>query len=197
MKPVDPAEILDLAAYERIRPAFLQRMIEHKRPRRVGVGDLLTFIFEDRDTVIFQIQELTRAERSVDPAQIATECRIFNELVPGPSELSATLMIEITEPGRIRAELDRLVGIDEHVFMDVGGSAVQAHFDPKQREEDRISAVQYVKFRLGPELAARFADPAVPVQLRVEHPGYRASARIEGEARASLIADVALDRPAG
>jgi hypothetical protein len=190
MKPVEPAEILDLAAYERVRPDFLRRMIEHKRPRRVAVGDLLTFIFEDRDTVIFQIQELTRAERTVDPVEIATECRIFNELVPGRHELSATLMIEITETERIRPELDRLVGIDEHVFIDVGSRSIQAEFDPKQREEDRISAVQYVKFPLGPELAARFADAAVPVLLRVEHPGYRAAARIEGETRTSLAADL-------
>ena len=190
MRPVDPSEILDLTAYERVRADFLRRMIEHKRPRRIGVGDKLTFIFEDRDTVIFQIQELTRAERTVDPAEIAIECRIFNELVPGRHELSATLMIEITETRQIRPELDRLVGIDEHVFMDVGGSAVQATFDPKQREEDRISAVQYVKFPLGAELAERFADPSVAVALRVEHPQYRAVARIEGEARAALAADL-------
>jgi uncharacterized protein DUF3501 len=190
VRPVAPSDILDLTAYERVRADFLRRMIEHKRPRRIEVGDKLTFIFEDRDTVIFQIQELTRAERTVDPAEIAIECRIFNELVPGPDELSATLMIEVTEASRIRAELDRLVGIDEHVFMDVGGSAVQASFDPKQREEDRISAVQYVKFPLGAELAARFTDPGVPVALRVEHPAYRAATRIEGESRASLAADL-------
>lgn len=190
MKPVSPSEVLDIAAYERARPDTLRRMIEHKRPRRIAVGDRLTFIFEDRDTVLFQIQELTRAERTVDPAEIATECRIFNELVPGAHELSATLMIEITETRRIRAELDRLVGIDEHVFMDVGAASVRARFDPKQREEDRISAVQYVRFPLGQELSARFCDLATPVRLRVEHPSYRESAPIEGESRASLIADL-------
>jgi hypothetical protein len=190
MKPVDPEEVLDIAAYERVRPAFMRKMIEHKRPRRIAVGDRLTFIFEDRDTVLFQIQELTRAERTVDPAEIAIECRIFNELVPGENELSATLMIEITDTRQVRPELDRLVGIDEHVFMDVAGAQVRARFDPKQREEDRISAVQYVRFPLGPELAQRFCDPAAPVRLRVEHPNYRAAAEVDGESRASLIADL-------
>jgi len=190
VKPVDASEILDLVAYERVRADFMRRMIDYKRLRRIAVGDKLTFIFEDRDTVIFQIQELTRAERTVDPAEIATECRIFNELVPGRDELSATLMIEITETRQIRSELDRLVGIDEHVFLDVGGSSVQARFDPKQREEERIAAVQYVKFPLGPELAARFADPSVPARIRVEHPNYRAVARIEGAERAALGADL-------
>ena len=190
MRPVDPSEILDLTAYEKVRPGFVERMIELKRPRRVGVGDRLTFIFENRETVIFQIQELTRAERTVDPAEIAIECRIFNELVPGPEELSATLMIEITEPGRIRAELDRLVGIDEHVFIDVGDATLQASFDPKQFEEERISAIQYVRFPLGPDHTRRFCDPAVPVRLRVAHPEYSHAAPIEGETRASLIADL-------
>jgi hypothetical protein len=190
VRPVKPSEILDLVAYERVRADFVRRMIEHKRPRRIAVGDQLTFIFEDRDTVIFQIQELTRAERTVDPAEIATECRIFNELVPARDELSATLMIEITETREIRRALDRLVGIDEHVFLDVGGSSVQARFDPKQREEDRIAAVQYVKFPLGAELAARFADPGVPAQLRVEHPNYRAATPIAGAQRAALAADL-------
>jgi hypothetical protein len=190
MKPVDPAEVLDIAAYERVRPEFLRRMIEHKRPRRIAMGDRLTFIFENRDTVLFQIQELTRAERTVDPAEIAIECRIFNELVPGENELSATLMIEITDTRHVRPELDRLIGIDEHVFMDVGNAHVRAAFDPKQREEDRISAVQYVRFPLGPELTSRFCEPSTPVRLRVEHPNYRASTEIGGESRASLIADL-------
>ena len=190
MKPVDPAEILDLTAYEKARPRFIERMIELKKPRRISVGDVLTFIFENRETVIFQIQELTRAERTVDPTEIAIECRVFNELLPGVDELSATLMIEITEPGRIRAELDRLVGIDEHVYLDVGDATLKATFDPKQFEQERISAVQYVRFPLGAELGARFRDPGVPVRLRVEHPEYRHSAAIEGASRASLIADL-------
>jgi hypothetical protein len=190
MRPVDPAEILDLTAYEKSRVEFMQRMIDYKKSRRVSVGDSLTFIFENRETVIFQIQELTRAERTVDPEQIAIECKVFNELVPGKDELSATLMIEITDPEMIRPELDRLVGIDEHVYLDIGDSSIRATFDEKQFEEDRISAVQYVRFPLGAELAARFRDPSQRIVLRVEHPVYREATEITGETRASLVADL-------
>ena len=193
MRPVDPGEILDLTAYERSRADFVQRMIDYKSARRVSLGENLTFIFENRETVIFQIQELTRAERTVDPEQIALECKVFNELVPGADELSATLMIEITDPEMIRPALDRLVGIDEHVYLDVGDQTIQATFDEKQFEEDRISAVQYVRFPLGAELAARFRDPSERVVLRVEHPVYQEAAEITGETRASLVAD--LDAP--
>ncbi len=190
---MDPSEILDLTAYEKIRAEFLERIIALKKPRRVGVVDRLTFIFENRDTVIFQVQEMTRAERTVDEKEIATEVRIYNELVPGDHELSATLMIEIPKSEEIRSELDRLVGIDEHVILEVGDARVPATFDQKQFEEDRISAVQYVRFPLGPDLSARFADPAAPVSLRVDHPNYRESTKLEEATRASLAADLAAD----
>ncbi len=191
MHKVEPSEILDLVAYEKIRPEFLEKMIALKRPRRIHVGENLCFIFENRDTVIFQIQEMTRAERTVADEAIAREVTVYNELVPGPDELSATLMIEIPNPSRIRSELDRLVGIDEHVCLDIGDETVRARFDDKQFEEDRISAVQYIRFPLGPELAARFRDPTVPAELRVDHPSYQNATRIEGESRATLAADLA------
>lgn len=193
MRKLEPSEILDLTAYERIRPRFLEEMIEHKRPRRVHVGDALCFVFEDRRTVLFQIQEMTRAERTVDPKAIAEEVAVYNELVPEDDALSATLMIEIPDRTRIRGELDRLIGIDEHVLLDVGGETVRAGFDPKQFEEERISAVQYVRFPLGPALAARFRDPTVPVVLRVDHPNYRDETRIEGETRRALVRDLEPD----
>ena len=190
MQRVEPSEILDLTAYEKVRADFVAKMIEKKRPRRIHVGENLCFIFENRDTVIFQIQEMTRAERTVKEEAIAAEVAVYNELIPGAHELSATLMIEIPQGEQIRSELDRLVGIDEHVAIDVGGERVPAKFDEKQFEEDRISAVQYIRFPLGPELAARFRNPATPVALCVDHPNYRASQAIEGPSRASLAADL-------
>jgi len=193
MKGVAREQLLDLTAYERIRPEFLERTIALKRPRRISVGDRLTFIFENRDTVLFQIQEMLRAERQVKEEKIQDEIAVYNELVPGADELSATLMIEIPEQKQIRSELDRLIGIDEHVILDVGGEAVRATFDPKQFESDRISAVQYVRFPLGSALARKFREPELPAALRVEHPNYRHSTPLTGESRRSLLADLCSD----
>lgn len=190
MKKVTIDEVLDLTAYEKARPEVLARTIERKAKRRVAVGDDLTFIFENHETALFQIQEMLRAERTVDDAKIQAEIDVYNDFVPDADELRATLMIEIEEAGRIRATLDRLVGIDEHVTLDVGDRSVAATFDPKQFEGDRISAVQYVRFPLGSALAARLRDPSVPVTLRVSHPNYQAATPIEGETRQSLIADL-------
>jgi hypothetical protein len=190
VKPICRDDILDLTAYEKVRDRYRRRIIELKRPRRIGVGERLTFLFENRDTVLFQIQEMLRAERIVDEDKIEAELEVYNELIPADSELSATLMIEIPEMALIRQELDRLIGIDEHAWLDVGDATVRARFDSKQFEEDRISAVQYVRFPLGPGLATPFKDPAVPVRLRVAHPNYAAQTPIEGESRASLTRDL-------
>ena len=191
MKKVDPSEILDLTSYEKVREEFLQKMIAYKRPRRIHVGDALCFIFENRDTVIFQVQEMTRAERTVSDEGIAAEVAVYNELVPLPGQLAATLMIEIPNQTSIRPQLDRLVGIDEHVHLDIGDASIAATFDDKQFEEDRISAVQYIRFPLGAELAEKFRDPSVTVELRVDHPNYAGKTAIVGEARDSLAADLA------
>jgi hypothetical protein len=190
VKPIEAKDLLDLVQYERVREEYRARIIALKQHRRITVGDRLSFVFENRDTVTFQIQEMLRAERIVREDAIQAEIDVYNELMPGPDELSATLMIEIPDAGRIRKELDRLIGIDEYVELTVGGEAVRAGFDPKQFEADRISAVQYVRFPLGPQLAARFGDPAVPVELRVVHPHYRAAAAIEGPSRESLARDL-------
>ncbi len=190
MKKLEPSDVLDLTSYEKVREEYRARIIELKRPRRIQVGEQLTFVFENRDTVLFQIQEMTRAERLVKEEDVRAELDIYNELVPADHALSATLMIEITDTERIRPELDRLIGIDEHTSLQIGDEVVPASFDPKQLEEDRISAVQYVRFPLGRELARRFCD-STPVVLRVDHPNYSAAAPIEGASRASLAADLA------
>jgi hypothetical protein len=190
MKPLGPADVLDLTAYEKARERFRAGIIELKRPRRVAVGPELTFVFENRDTVLFQVQEMLRAERIVDDAKVRAEIEVYNDLIPDDDELSATLLIEIEDRARVRETLDRLVGIDEHVHLDVGGTRVRALFDPKQFEEERLSAVQYLKFPLGRALAAKFRESRVPVTLHVEHPNYRASAPIDGATRTSLAADL-------
>jgi hypothetical protein len=190
VKPLERSDLLDLVAYEKARPGILERTIRHKRPRRVAVGDRLTFVFEDRDTVLFQVHEMLRVERIVHDDRIQAELDVYNALIPRANELSATLFVEIPEKQRIRPELDRLIGIDEHVFLEVGDAVVQATFDPKQFESDRISAVQYVRFPLGAALAERFRQPGTPVRLRVDHPAYEAAAEIAGETRASLAADL-------
>lgn len=193
MKALRLEEILDLEAYEQVRPEYRARIIAHKKERRVGVGDRVTLVFEDRETLRYQIQEMTRIEKTRDPERVRDELDVYNELVPGEGELSATLFIEIPELPEIRTELDRLVGIDEHVFLVLGEGqdeeVAQAFFDRRQMEDERISAVQYIRFALDSEGIARFARDA-RARIRIDHPNYRAEAEIGPAMRESLLRDL-------
>ena len=153
MKPIEQGEILDLASYEQIRERFRRRVVDLKKNRRVGVGDRVTLVFENRDTLLFQIQEMLRAERISAPRGVQAEIDVYNPLMPSAAELSATLFIEITDSARIREDLHGLVGIDEHVSLVVGDRRVPARFEPGRSTEERLAAVQDIRVPVGAEAA--------------------------------------------
>jgi hypothetical protein len=189
MKKLSPSEIWPPAVYESVRQDFRARVIAHKRPRRLSVGPFMTWVFEDRLTVKFQIQEIVHAERLSDPAQIAEEVEAFNEMIPGPDELSATLLIDSASEAEARERLAGLVGLRESVFLEIGGARVKARFDPGREDGARVSAVQYLRFPLPREAVSAFLGGAA-ARLVVEHPRYRAAVTLEGETRRSLEADL-------
>ena len=191
MKPLTLADIPPPEVFAAARDTLRERTIAHKAARRVAVGPRVTLLFEDRETVRWQVLEMCRVEGTRDPAGVQHELDAYNELVPGEGELSATLFIEITDLAEIRPELDRLIGMDEHVLLQVGDRSVRAGFDPKQLDEDRIAAVQYIRFPLGEATARAFADPAVPARIAIDHPNYHAEAALEGATRDSLVRDLA------
>lgn len=199
MRPLELRELVAIDAYEDLREAYRARVMREKAARRLALGDRVTLLFEDRETIRFQVQEMMRVERLRDPDKIQHELDVYNALLPGAGELSATLMIEITDAARIRAELDRLVGIDQHVFLVLGSGAeasrVRARFDAGQLDSDRISAVHYLKFALGTQLEARLRDPATRASVELDHPRYRVSAELPAALRAILAADLTRDPP--
>ncbi len=190
MRPLTLEELPDPDRYMALRPALRDAVIAHKRERRIAVGDRVSLVFEDRETLRWQVLEMARVERIRDPRLLQQELDVYNELVPGEGELSATLFVEITELAEIRPELDRLIGLDEHVSLELGdgaeGEHVPARFDEKQLEEDRIAAVQYLRFRLSEPQAQRFADPAVLARLRIDHPNYRREVELAPAVRECL-----------
>lgn len=195
MRPLALADILDLDAYERVRPDYRQRVLAHKRDRRIAVGPQVTLLFEDRETLRYQIQEMTRVEQTTRPDKVQLEIDVYNDLIPGPDELSATLFIEIPDLDQIQPALDRLVGIDEHVSLVLGeDERIPARFDTRQMEEDRISAVHYLRFSLTPEQAERFRS-GPPPRLRIDHPHYAHETELSEDKRASLARDLSDETP--
>ena len=193
MRLLETSEILDLVEYEKVREARRREVIELKRPRRVRVGRHLTFVFENRETMWFQIQEMVRAERLVDQAKIAEEVEVYNGLLPRAGELSATMLIEIDDASQIKPVLDRLLGIDtrDYVRMTVGPHVIVGAFEAGHSDEERgkLSAVHFVRFALPPEARRIFAT--AEVALVVEHPNERARTVLSAEARRSLLRDLA------
>ena len=196
MRRILREEVKDLVQYEKVRDEMRRRLIALKRLRRVPVGERLTFLFENRETVLFQIQEMIRTERMVDEEKIGEEIEINNELIPGERELSATLFIEVDEPARIREVLDRFQGIDrgEVVVFQIGGRfRVPGIFEGGRSKEDKISAVHYVKFPFSEPARQAFLNLEEPVELVVDHPYYKERTSIEGDTRRSLIEDLTAD----
>ena len=191
MQTVTLDEIVGLERYERIRPEFRQCIIALKKNRRVTVGEQITFVFENHDTMLFQIQEMVRTERIIDLDKIRFEVDTFNELIPAEGELSATMLIEITQQEQIRPALVRLIGIDQAVALSISDRyRVPAVFEPGRSKEDNLSAVQYVRFPFSPGARAAFRDEGQEAMIVIEHPNYRARTILLPAVRHSLAAEV-------
>jgi hypothetical protein len=192
MTPLALQDIQNLHEYELEREEFRARVIALKRRRRVALGPLMTLVFENRDTVRFQIQEMARVERIVRPERVQEEIDVYNDLLPRRGEVAATLFIEITEPGRVQPVLDGLIGLDEpgRLVLRVGGRAFPALFAGGQSREDRISAVHYVRFALGEEGRAAL-ELGEKAEIEVRHGGYHARASLTAETVRELLADLA------
>lgn len=180
MDSLTQQDLIPQAEYEQQRETFRRRIIELKRRRRIAIGDLVTLVFENRDTLQFQVQEMVRAERILDPAKVQDELDVYNALLPRAGELSATLLIEITEPDRMQYWLDAFMGLDREgiVALRVGTEQVFAEFEGGRSHETKISAVHFVRFRPASGMIAALNDPAVRVTLSVAHGSYREEADV-------------------
>jgi hypothetical protein len=190
MKPIALHDIKGPAIYAGMRDDFRKRIIELKQHRRIAVGDRVTLVFENRHTLLFQIEEILRAEGLTQRDQIQAEIDVYNQLLPTDDSLSATLFIEVPPDADARLELDRLIGLDEHVVLHIGPHAVRAEFEPGRSTDQRISAVQYIRYRLTPEARRALAAPGTPVELEIDHPQYRHRVPASEEMRASLARDL-------
>jgi hypothetical protein len=189
MKKIALDDILGFSAYEKVRQEYRQQIIDKKKSRRVAVGDKVSLVFENRDTVIFQIQEMLRAERIGDLDKIREEIAVYNELIPNPGELSATMFLEIEDQTHLRDDLLKFLGIDEAVLLKVGGHSVRGQFEEGRSKDDKISAVQYVRFPFSAEAQKEFIAGA-RAEMAIDHANYRASAVLSADQQQSLAADL-------
>jgi hypothetical protein len=189
------ADIADARAYERERDAFRTNVIELKRRRRVHLGTVVTMVFENRETIRFQIQEMARVERIFTDVGIQEDLDVYNPLVPEPGQLRATLFIELTSEEQMRVWLPTLVGIETSVLFRLNdGAEVRCTVDAQQASqltrEHVTAAVHYVNFDFTPEQVAAFGDG---VQLVCDHPAYLEVAELGRSTVVELLADLQSD----
>lgn len=186
--------LLSLEAYARQRNDFRTRVIAHKKNRSMQIGEHVTLIFEDELTVRYQIQEMLRIERTFEDAGIAGELEAYNPLVPDGSNWKATMLIEYPDPQQRQQWLARLIGIEDRVWVQVGGQPkvfAIADEDLERENAAKTSAVHFLRFELADSMKQALGGGA-DVSVGIDHQAYSAAlSPLPGNVRASLIGDLA------
>ena len=192
MKAVQRDQILPYDLYEKLRPLLRPLFIAEKDRRRLAVGPHLTLLFENAQTVWYQVQEMLRSERITSEEGIAHELDTYNELLPGPNELAATMLIEFTDPAQREENLRKLAGLENQIYLVIGDRGQKARVDLRQVSTERVSSVQFVRFALGGIDAEGFAARAAEGRIAVEitHPNMTLRTPITGALAAVLTQDL-------
>ncbi len=192
-RTITPADILSPAEYDQQRKALKANLIPMKKLRRIEVGPFATFYFENYATMWLQVQEMLRIEKG-GAEQIPGELAAYNPLIPQGDELIATLMLEIEDEKRRSATLLTLGGIEESVFLEIGGDVIRAtptEYDDRTTPDGKTSSVHWLRFKLTTGQIAHFRNGTERVVLGVSHKNYGHMAVLGIETRAALAKDFA------
>jgi len=188
---ITPADLMPVAEYAKVRAARRQALVAQKQNRRVEVGPVATFHFENYDSMWLQVQEMLYIEKGGE-AQIADELRAYNPLIPDGRELVATVLFEIDDPQRRKVFLGRLGGVEDTAFIRVGDEIVKGRAEAdvdRTSAEGKASAVQFIHFPFTPSQIAGFRAPGAQVVVGFSHPAYGHMVIMPEAVRAALVED--------
>jgi len=193
MKKLESSELLSLERYSRERVEFRARVMAHKKNRQVSVGPNTMWLFEDRLTVQYQVQEMLRTERIFEAEGVADELAAYNPLIPDGSNWKVTFLIEFTDPEVRRVQLEKLKGVEDRCWVQVAGCEklfAIADEDLERENEVKTSAVHFLRFELSAAMADRLKGGAA-LSVGIDHPNYRHALDPAAEnVRAALVADL-------
>ncbi len=193
MQKLTHSDLYSLEEYARIRPEFRQKVMAHKKNRRLPIGPHATLYFEDALTMQYQIQEMLRIERIFEPEGIQEELDAYNPLIPDGSNWKATFMLEFPDEQERRAWLKKLLGIEKHVGLQVGDLPVIrpiADEDLEREDEEKTSSVHFLRFELTPEMV-QAAQSGAPLRALINHPEYQHEVNpVPEDVRAALVKDL-------
>jgi hypothetical protein len=188
-----PSDLLSLERYSRERVEFRARVMAHKKNRQLNVGPNTMWLFEDRLTVQYQVQEMLRTERIFEAEGIAEELEAYNPLIPDGRNWKATFLIEFTDPEERKVQLEKLRGVEDRCFVQVAGcdrAFAIADEDLERENEVKTSAVHFLRFELSEDMAAKLKGGAA-LNVGIDHPNYRHEiAPVAAPVRAALTADL-------
>jgi hypothetical protein len=189
---IAPESLLSLEAYSRERNAYRSRVIAHKALRTLHVGEHLTLIFEDEQTIRYQVQEMLRIERIFEEDGIRGELEAYNPLIPDGSNLKATMLLEYPDPDDRKVKLAGLKGVEDVTWVQVDGHArvnAIADEDLDRENEEKTSSVHFLRFELDAAMRSALKRGA-GLTVGVSHPNYDASVAVPPEALRSLVGDL-------
>ncbi|MCS6957882.1 MAG: DUF3501 family protein [Aquificaceae bacterium] len=192
MKKITRDEILNIYEYEKVRPQKVEEIIKLKKNRRVFIEPWIHLVFENRETVWFQIQEMIRSERMVKEEEIQQEIDVYNELIPDKNELSITMFIEIPDASERKRILPQLVGIHDHLYLHIGNKhTLRAVADERSKEDyeyGKAAVVHFLKVKFTEEQVEDFKKEQTKIEIN--HPNYKAMTLLPEEVKQELIKDL-------
>jgi hypothetical protein len=192
MPQITRDSLMTLEAYAKARKEFRAKVLAHKKPRTVHLGDNITLIFEDELTIRYQVQEMLRIEKTFEEAGIQDELEAYNPLIPDGSNFKATMMIEYPEVEERKIMLAKLKGVEDQVWIQVEGCAkvfAIADEDLERENDDKTSSVHFLRFELDAEMKSALKY-GMSLTMGVDHPAYGAAATLNAESRSALVLDL-------
>ncbi|MDY6945538.1 MAG: DUF3501 family protein [Pseudomonadota bacterium] len=191
--PLSRADLMSLEQYSTARKQFRSRVLEHKRNRMVPIGPNVTWAFEDRLTIQYQVQEMLRVERIFESAGIEDELNAYNPLIPDGSNWKATFLIEFPDALERKQRLAAMKGIEDRCWVQVEGlerAFAVADEDLERENEEKTSSVHFLRFELDAQMVAQVKAGA-PVKAGIDHPSYNHEVTLAPAQRDSLAGDLA------
>lgn len=185
-------DLMSLEQYALKRPEFRQQVLAHKKNRQVALGPNTTLYFEDRLTLLYQIQEMLRIEKVFEADGIDEELEVYNPMMPSGRNFKATFMIEYTDSDIRATQLEKMVGIEDLVWMQIDGFDkiwASADEDLERSTDTKTSAVHFMRFEVTDEMAEALKN-GVNWLIGVQHTVYTHEHKIEGTTRESLLKDL-------
>ena len=192
MEKLSHETLMGLEEYARNRADFRARVIEHKKDRRVAIGDHAALYFEDAFTMQYQVQEMLRIEKIFEPEGIQEELDVYNPLIPDGNNWKATFMIEYQDVEERKAALAKMVGIEDKVWVKVGDHERVhpiSNEDLDRTTEDKTSSVHFMRFELTADMVSA-AKSGASITMGIDHPAYNYEVELSDSVRQSLVNDL-------